>query len=329
MKAYFIATLMAVVLIGAMGRSAMGQCEGTVFGTVTVGGQACIDCKVKLLKSPSGTSLLWPTVGEVLTDQSGQYSLSIPEGADVLVMATATASFPATTPTFSGNTTKWGQAETFINSCAEVFQKDIAIVEHVPLAGNTTFRGKVYGPAGKTASDDPIPLIDVVVEKTPPGNSFGSTVTDENGEFVFDFMEADLNASYTIRINLPCVPMAGTYTINVGEDDVEFANLDFCLEDDTTSIVNCLLTSISTFPGDVINKKKPQVALHPESDAVAFTFAADQAQFALFSLTGATVVPATAIANGQLVPMAGLVPGIYIAELVFNGQVHRLRVPKL
>lgn len=318
-----------LMAIGPMLKSAMGQCEGSVVGTVRVAGEPCIDCAVKVLMSPTGTSLVWPTADETLTDQFGSYSLSVPENAEVIVIASGSSDYPFTVPTFSGNTTKWGQAQTVINSCAEVFQFDIDIVEHVQPAGNTTFRGKVYVSSGKTASDDPIPLIDVVVEKTPPGNAFGATVTDENGEFVFEFIEADLAASYTIRINLPCVPMAGSYTIDVGNDDLEFANLDFCLDADTTSIINCTLTGIATFPDEVINRKRPQMILHPEADAVSFTFDADRARLELFALTGATVVSSAEVDNGQMVRLDALAPGMYVAELQLKGQTHRLRVPRL
>lgn len=45
-------------------------------------------------------------------------------------------------------------------------------------------------PALAQSSEDPIPLIDVVVEKTPPGNVVGRMRTDRNGYLRFKFLEA-------------------------------------------------------------------------------------------------------------------------------------------
>jgi hypothetical protein len=69
--------------------------------------------------------------------------------------------------------------------------------------------------------------------------------------------------------------------------------------------------------------------LHPEADAVSFTFDADRARLELFALTGATVVSSAEVDNGQMVRLDALAPGMYVAELQLKGQTHRLRVPRL
>ena len=40
------------------------------------------------------------------------------------------------------------------------------------------------------ASEDPIPGVDVVVEKIPPGNAVGRTTTDRRGMIRFDHLDA-------------------------------------------------------------------------------------------------------------------------------------------
>jgi len=40
------------------------------------------------------------------------------------------------------------------------------------------------------AGEDPIPLIDVVVKRTPPGNAIARMQTDRNGYLRFKFLEA-------------------------------------------------------------------------------------------------------------------------------------------
>lgn len=60
----------------------------------------------------------------------------------------------------------------------------LAMVLALLLAGGSGFFSTVA-----LATEDPIPLIDVVVKKTPPGNGFTAR-TDRNGYLVFKWLAA-------------------------------------------------------------------------------------------------------------------------------------------
>jgi NADH:ubiquinone oxidoreductase subunit B-like Fe-S oxidoreductase len=65
-----------------------------------------------------------------------------------------------------------------------VLNKDIAIIEPITLDGSCTITGGVYGNIpGKVQESDPIPGVDVVVEKVPPGNALTSDTTDSAGQY--------------------------------------------------------------------------------------------------------------------------------------------------
>jgi len=305
--------------------SASAQCEGTLSGNVTISGAPCVNCTVTALLEPTA-SLVWPTADEVLTDVNGAYSVSLPENSVIILLVKADAAYPNAVPTFSGSVVKWGQALSFNNTCDDTFTADVTVVTHLPRTGMTTLRGQVLLSSGKMQAEDPISLVDIVVERTA-GPPVGATVTDDNGEFFFEDVEPDGSNTYTVRVNLPCVPNPNTYTITVSNEDSEITGLDFCIDADTTVIANCLLTGIGTDPDGLVVKKKARIASDPVTGEVKVILDGERVLITVYAMTGAVVLPAMTVESGQMLPVGHLSKGIYIADLSMEGSAQRLRFP--
>lgn len=215
-----------------------------VGGEITIGGQPCTACEVYLLKTGVAG---WDTIDHVATDVvTGQYYFQVVPGItqfrlmadpDNLIYPTALQTFyGAPDPTYL-----WQDAFLLNTGCATVTDKDVEVIVPPTQEGQCTLSGTLwsYDGSGKLQAEfDPIPLIDVVVEKTPPGTPQGKSTTDENGEFEFQFMEADA-ALYTLYVNLPGIPMMETYSITIDPNDLLYAQLDLCVDIDANGIYRC------------------------------------------------------------------------------------------
>ncbi|MCF8259100.1 MAG: hypothetical protein K9J06_16210 [Flavobacteriales bacterium] len=274
---------------------------------------------------PTG-SLVWPVADEVFTDINGDYSVTLPENSVIILLVKADASYADAVPTFSGSVVKWGQALSFNNTCTDIFSADVAVVSHLPRTGMTTLRGQVLLSSGKMQAEDPISLVDIVVERTA-GPPVGATQTDVNGDFFFEDVEPDGSNTYTVRVNLPCVPNPDTYIITVSNEDVEINGLNFCVDADTTLIANCLLTGIGTDPDGLVVKKKAFIASDPATGEVKVTLDGERAVITVYSMTGAVLLPAMTVESGQMLPIGHLSTGIYIADVIAEGSAQRIRFP--
>lgn len=222
----------------------------TVDGTVTVGGSHCSDCEVIFMKYDPSPGV-WERSEVVVTNAAGQYDFpSVTSFTDfVLMVDPGDDTYPNAVQAYYAGTNLsshvWDNAIELNSGCAITLSKDVAIPAPTVFGGECTFRGTLYyDPTGKTQTDeDPIPLIDVVVEKTPPGNSQGKVTTDINGMFEFEFMPVS-DTMYTLYVNLPGVPMSSTYEIVVDPGDTLYKNLDFCLNIDSTEISTCIVSGI-------------------------------------------------------------------------------------
>lgn len=144
-------------------------------------------------------------------------------------------------PTFfspEGPSHKWNNPDntySLNSNCGNIDTVNISVLQPeagtVP-PGTTTISGQITWADGKVEAD-PIPLIDIVVERVPPGNSaFAHTQTDEQGNFLFTNLPLTAGESYVygIHVSFPGIPMGNTYLINVTEEGQNFSGLDFLVD---------------------------------------------------------------------------------------------------
>lgn len=233
-----------------------------VQGEITVGGVPCTACEVYILKQ---TISDWDTIAQTPTDAAGEYFFQAVPGMTAFRLMTDpdNAAHPNALQTYydvPDPTYLWEDAFVLNTGCATLTQKDIEVIVPPTQEGQCTLSGTLWsysGPGKLQVALDPIPLIDVVVEKTPPGTPQGKSTTDVNGEFEFNFMEVDA-AIYTLYVNLPGLPMMETYSITIDPNDLLYAQLDLCVDTASGGIYRCgTLGAEEVEPNDMLTTIYP------------------------------------------------------------------------
>jgi hypothetical protein len=300
-----------------------------ISGTVNVNAAPCDQCTVYAYAYPGAPGAVWPKLDSTYTDASGNYFMYLHPGADLVMQAVPLAGTDAV-PTYSGNVHLWSTAQHQITDCGTSHQSDIDMVTYTPMAGTCTISGKVNQLwQGKTLEEDPIPLIDVVIERTPPGNVTDRVVTDINGNFEFDLVEAD-NSPYLVRVMIPGLPVQNGFMVQVDPGDVAITDLFYCVDIDTSVISPCSGIGYNELSAPVghftlsPNPSSGPIMLHGATDAPT--------ALAVLDVTGRQVhameLPATP--TGHLPIDLGHLPvGVYTLRLSTSAGSESIRLVRL
>jgi hypothetical protein len=231
---------------------------------------------------------------------------------------------PLVAPGFYPNGHKWNTATLLDNVCGLSLTKDIDIEEALNFNGDNTLTGTVwYDPTGKTETDeDPIPLIDVVVEKTPPGQAQGRATTNGSGEYGFNLVP-NSDTIYTLYVSMPGIPVTSTYEILANTGGETYCELDFCLNIDSTVLVACnpeaLLCEAGVITGDS-HSGNDGFKLYPNPSNGRFTietgnFAETDTEVLITDLSGRIVFRKRYNESPSFITLVNIVDGFYLVRL--------------
>lgn len=300
-------------------------------GNVSIAGSPCEGCEVYRYHYDASPGL-WHVIEADVTDNLGHYNFgSIDNYEDFIIMADPDdISYPMTMQTFYPQEYLWDSAFVF-NVCGAQLQKNIEVIPPMNFNGTNTLSGTVfYDPSGKTQTEeDPIPLIDVVVEKTPPGAAMGQTNTDINGEFTFEYVPSS-DTMYTLYINLPGVPQTSTYEIIASASGQLFDNLDFCLNIDSTEVYTCFENNeiVGQTPDET---GKSGFVVYPNPAKSRFVietgvFADAAADLRIVDLTGRVIFNKRYAETPYVVNMVNIAQGHYLVQLYNDEKLESVRI---
>ncbi|MGE0634821.1 MAG: T9SS type A sorting domain-containing protein [Bacteroidia bacterium] len=324
------------------------QSPGAISGTVRnqLGGSGLPGILVSLIKRNDLPDTEWETYATTTTDGNGNYQfLNLPL-VDYIVKAEPTQTVPAPDymPTYyhvTDTVFDWVDAQITSVECGTMYANtDIDMIEILHLSSTCTFEGYVYlVTIGKTQTEDPIPLIDVIVKKTPPGNAIAWTQTGDGsqaptlnlGQFRFENMPASLDSTYSFVVNIPGLGMQSNYSIEVAFDDSLYGNLNFYV--DTTQGSGGIYTYNPLGLEALKYKPHEMVAFpNPFTDNCELRFTNIENTgfaFTLFDVTGKQILrDEKEQGNTYTINTQTLDQGIYIAEVKTGDEVYRTRVMK-
>lgn len=144
-------------------------------------------------------------------------------------------------------------------------------------SGNYSIQGNVSqtGGTNKLEGNDPIPGLDVILDKIPPSNTVAVTETDALGNYTFSNLP---EGEYVITVDYQGLPADTLYKIKLNEGNDSLVNLDYCV-DTTSQIEGCasfgvgkeefLLDDIRLFPNP-FNEQLVISGLNQEFDVHIF-----------------------------------------------------------
>lgn len=306
-----------------------------VSGTVTVNGAPVFNGWVFAYKQQLDT------LGYIKADSTvilgGNYSFDeLPlYGVPFILKAVATVSAvdhsiaPGTLPTYYAKNTangldtvyhQWNRPDfncSLTAQCGTIMTKNFQILTQGVLDGDCSLNGSVTyycEPFCKTASEDPIPGVDVVVEKVPPGNAFVWGETGSDGRFRFENVPVD--DTYRIYVNIPGIPMTDTYSIEVTPSDTAITELDFVVD-----TVNNVIFIVE--PNGIAQGLNPVQELtlipNPMSDVLTVVLPAQFGRatgYRIVGMDGRTAVQRSSDSRQRLtIHRDGLPAGVYLLEV--------------
>jgi PKD repeat protein len=316
---------------------AVGIYPGTIQGLVTVDGQPCINCPIEIYKWDLLS--VWDSIPNQMTSTAadGSYEFSVPPYHDYIIRVKPDLNdYPQTCQTYAGNSHNFMMADQMSMGCDQLITEDIEVIVMPTNTGTCTITGNVYAMApwtGKMAEEDPIPLIDVVVEKIPPGGSFimSHDITAIDGQYSFDFMPVNDGDEYVIHVDIPGVPMAQTYNITVNQGDVLFADLDFCVTNDQAviEVITCNVTGIrheTVAANDISIALSPNPTEGPVRLDIAGLGAEGTAAIVVTDVAGRAVFNTSTNLSLTDLDLGSLAPGVYTLQAAYNGHTAQSRV---
>lgn len=292
----------------------------TLAGSVSVDADPCVNCTVTQYGYSTDVGL-WAQQNTITTTSSGAFDFgSISNFSSFAIMANPDeVNHPMAVPTFYPQEHEWSAA-TIFNVCGETLNKHITIPKPLNFNGSNIFDGTVYySQSWKTETDeDPIPLIDVVVEKTPPGQAQGRQVTNSNGGYTFTFVP-NSDTIYTLYVNIPGIPVNSTYEIMADQGNQAFYLLDFCLAPDSSAIDACDLDIVVI--NNPVQSNEGSFVMYPNPSNGRFAietgkFAETDTELQIVDLTGRVVFQKRYALTPATINMVNMAEGYYLVRMV-------------
>lgn len=173
--------------------------------------------------------------------------------------------------------------------------------------------------SGKAFGTDPIPGLDVVLDRIPPSKTVAFTTTDENGYYEFGDLP---DGNYVVSIDYEGLHSDTIYDINIaGGTEREY--LDYCV-DRNDRIQGCasgvnteevMITSTKIFPNPFQNE------ITIQTDLNSF-------DMMIYNMEGKIISSQNNLSSNYTVSTTNLSPGVYLLEVISNGISKKTSVVK-
>ena len=192
--------------------------SGHVYDTTGIG---VTDGKVLLYREHSNFTKN-DILAKVDIQPDGSYQFdSIPYGEYRIAARADQSIYTRSFKTYYGDTTDWVNCETVVTA-NDTSGIDINIIYRPAPGGAGNIGGRCRWNTN-LKNNDPIPGIDIIVEKDPEDEPITTIETDQFGNFEFpDLADGD----YRLWVDIPGLHMAGTYSFTIA-GGTTLANLDF------------------------------------------------------------------------------------------------------
>lgn len=177
------------------------------------------------------------------------------------------------------------------------------------------------GGSNKTLGNDPIPGLDVVLDKIPPTKSVAKTKTNSLGEYTFSGLPI---GTYLVSIEYNGLKSDTVYEVDVNGVDTLHEELNYCV-DTTTQIEGCFPTSVNTNEENIFEGK---VYPNPFHSSLIVSNNEVINRIKMFDLQGKEVLDQFVNSTNITVDTQKIGRGIYMLRIFIDDKVVDLKVMK-
>lgn len=190
--------------------------------------------------------------------------------------------------------------------------------------GDGVIQGKVTlnsGGTNKTLGTDPIPGLDVVLDKIPPTKSVAKTKTDALGNYTFSGLPL---GTYQVSIEYQGLKSDTVYEVEVIGSDTLHEELNYCI-DTTSQIEGCYPGSVGK---DEIEMFNGAVFPNPFNSKLSIQNLETISKIEMFDITGKQVWNEMFNSNSIELDTKHIKSGFYLLKITSNNKVFTVKVMK-
>ena len=283
-----------------------------ISGTITYNSAVVSDGEVILFKAINNTEQ-WDTVAIAQLGAFGEYSFSDIDTGNYVVMANLdNVLHPLALSTYYPDTWDWTIAYYSLMACSDTFNLSIDVIQ-IPGApgGQGSIGGYAfYGSNGKMMSvGDPIPGLEIMLDKTPPSAIMGITETDSLGHY--EFLGLD-TGYYKVIASLPGVQLDSVHEIHLTIDSLHFGNANYYVDTPISKIV-IADTVIVLFQNPLAKIISNQVKIYPNpTNGKISVLSVEKHSYQLLDVFGRLVKTSSIHTRNSLIDLTGNANGSYL-----------------
>ncbi len=208
---------------------------GIISGTVKAGNNTLTNGEVSIYADNTNKIML-DLVATTTISNLGFFSFNnLPNKEYALKFTPDKINDPAKIPTYYGGKFNWGTVFPMnADSCSTGISLDFQVDTMETMAsGAGKISGYVTYDLAGTKTSDPIPGIDIVLDKIPPSKSVNMTTTDAYGYYEFNNLSM---GDYQIKIDFTGLDNDSLYMVTLDNNNSEYSTMDYCV--DTNVIAN-------------------------------------------------------------------------------------------
>ncbi len=176
--------------------------------------------------------------------------------------------------------------------------------------------------AGKT--NDPIPGLDIVLDKIPPSVSVQKTTTDANGFYQFNHIS---NGSYRVKIDFPGLHNDSLFYLTIDEKNQSYETSNYCVDTGKVTYVCNSALGVTIFPQTM---KRFNILPNPFQNEIIILNPKNQnINISIYDITGRVILSGN-LDNSEKATLntASVEAGIYFMQIVNQGQIENHKIIK-
>ena len=278
-----------------------------------------------ILFADSSSKVMWDTIRSApINPNDGSYTIDgVLPRKYILQAVPDPVDYPNLISTYHDGKFNWDSLSAFVAAPCMVTGKDIPTIELLSIpTGTAVISGYVYSD-GSLKTNDPIPGLDIILDKIPPSQSVQKTTTDANGHYVFNNLPS---GTYQVNIDVTGIGVDSLYSVTLGDNDSTQNNLDYCI--DSTVYLCSSKTSVATVQKNTEIKIWP----NPTQNQLMIQLPEGKERYSIdiFDLVGNAVFSKANVGNVKLteVDLSGISEGIYIVKIASENTVTERKIIK-